>query len=438
VTGQPAPKAFAIAAAALALSMVGGAFALFFEEHDTVVYLTLAQGALYAVFAWLLWRDRRQLTERQNQRYLYYLIGLAIFMRALLLFAPPHSTDIYRYIWDGRVQADGINPYRYIPAGPALAHLRDSAIYENVNRKEYAPTIYPPMAQAVFFLASRVSESVAMMKAAMLAFEALAIFALIELLRARRLPTVLVSLYALHPLAIWEIAGSGHVDIIAIACMLLALLAAEKGMRFASGAALAAGVLTKYFPLVLAPAIYRRWDWRMPAAFAATAFLLYVPYLSAGTKVFGFLGGYAGEELRAGDGLYIAALLKQFGFGAAALPVFFALATLTLVSIALRSGFRSDPGKPDLSGAFSAAIAFTVFFSPHYAWYFLWLVPFLCFFPRPSVFWLTLSATALYRLQWPLSLIGASVQYAPFAALLILENLKLFSEKETSNERALA
>ena len=435
---QPAPPAFAIAAGALALSMVGGAFALFAEEHDTVVYLTLAQGALYAAFAWLLWREKSRFTERQNRRYLLYLLGLAVFMRALLLFAPPHSTDIYRYIWDGRVQADGVNPYRYVPADPGLAHLRDQAIYESVNRKEYAPTIYPPMAQAVFFLVTRISESVAMMKAAMLAFEALAIFALIELLKARRLPTVLVSLYALHPLPIWEIAGSGHVDIIAIACMLLALLAAEKGMRFASGAALAAGVLTKYFPIVLAPSLYRRWDWRMPAAFAATALFLYLPYLSVGGKVFGFLGGYAGEELGAGDGLYIAALLKQFGFGAAALPIFFALATLTLGSIALRSGFRSDPDKPDLSGAFSTAVALTAFFSPHYAWYFLWLVPFLCFFPRPSVFWLTLSATALYRLQWPTSLIGASVQYAPFAALLILENLKLFREKEASNERALA
>ncbi len=435
---QTAPKAFSIAAGAIALSMIGGAFALFAENHDTVVYLTLAQGALYAVFAWLLWRDKNRLTERQNRRYLLYLLGLAVFMRALVLFAPPHSTDIYRYIWDGRVQADGVNPYRYVPADPALAHLRDDAIYESVNRKEYAPTIYPPMAQAVFFLASRISESVAMMKLAMLAFEALAIFALIELLKARRLPTVLVSLYALHPLAIWEIAGSGHVDIIAIACMLLALLAAEKGMRFASGAALAAGVLTKYFPIVLSPSLYRRWDWRMPAAFAATALLLYLPYLSAGWKVFGFLGGYASEELGAGDGLYIAALLKQLGFGAAALPIFFALATLTFVSIALRSGFRSDPDKPDLSGAFSTAVAVMAFFSPHYAWYFLWLVPFLCFFPRPSAFWLTLSATALYRLQWPPSLVGASVQYAPFAALLILENLKLFREKEASNERALA
>jgi hypothetical protein len=438
VIGRRAPKAFAIAAGALALSIVGGAFALFAEEHDTVVYLTLAQGALYAFFAWSLWRRKSLLTAQQNRRYLLYLIGLAVLMRAALLFAPPHSTDIYRYAWDGRVQAGGVNPYRYVPADPALARFRDAAIYESVNRREYAPTIYPPAAQAVFFLATRVSESVAMMKAAMLAFEALAIFALIELLKARRLPTVLVSLYALHPLAVWEISGSGHVDSVAVAFMLLALLAAEKGKRFASGAALAAGVLTKYFPLVLAPSLYRRWDWRMPAAFTATALLLFLPYLSAGAKVFGFLGGYAGEELGAGDGFYLVALLKWMGFGSAAFPVFCALAALTLISFALRSGFRNNPDKPDLASAFSIAVASTVFFSPHYAWYFLWLVPFLCFFPKPSVFWLTLSATALYRTGWPPSLLGASIQYAPFAALLVLENLKLFSVKEASRERALA
>ena len=219
--GRRAPKAFAIAAGALALSMVGGAFALFAEEHDTVVYLTLAQGALYAFFAWSLWREKACSLSARTGVTFFICSASLVFMRALLLFAPPHSTDIYRYVWDGRVQADGVNPYRYVPADPALAHLRDAAIYESVNRKEYAPTIYPPMAQPVFFLATRVSETVTMMKATMLAFEALAIFALIELLKARRLPTVLVSLYALHPLAVWEIAGSGHVDSVSIAFMLL-------------------------------------------------------------------------------------------------------------------------------------------------------------------------------------------------------------------------
>ena len=171
---------FMIAAAALFASMVPGAAALLIEKHNTVVYLPLAQGAIYAVFTFLLLREKHGLTEEQSRRYFVYLLGFGIVMRAMLLFAPPHSSDIYRYVWDGRVQAHGINPYRYIPADPALARLRDADIYSNINRREFAPTIYPPAAQAVFFAVSRLSESVTMMKAAMLAVEALAVWALIR------------------------------------------------------------------------------------------------------------------------------------------------------------------------------------------------------------------------------------------------------------------
>jgi hypothetical protein len=65
-------------------------------------------------------------------------------------------------------------------------------------------------------------------------------------------------------------------------------------------------------------------------------------------------------------------------------------------------------------------------------------VPFLCFFPSPAVFWLTLSAPVLYWSGLPDSLLGASVQYVPFAFLLIMENLKLFTPKEAPNGRAFA
>jgi len=428
-----------IAAAALLASAIPAAI-LFFTIGDAVaVYAPLAQGGLYVAFAWLLLRSRHKLSVEQGRLYLLYLLGFGVLMRAMILFAPPNSSDVYRYVWDGRVQAHGISPYRYVPADPALGPLRDPDIYPQINRKEYAPTIYPPAAQAVFFAVSRLSETVTAMKAAMLAFEALAVWALIQLLAARGLPIVLASLYFLHPLAVWEIAGSGHADSMATAFLLLALLAAEKGKRFASGAALAAGVLTKYFPLALTPALYRRWDWRMPAAFAATALALYLPYLAAGKKIFGFLGGYAGEEFGAGDGLYLVSVLKQLGSGAAALPVFAALAALILFALAGWTGFRADPEKPDLHGAFSIAVTSTVLFSPHYAWYFLWLVPFLCFFPRPSVLWLTLSAPILYRTNfWPPSIADFSLEYVPFAILLAAENLKLFAPKEAPYGRAVA
>jgi hypothetical protein len=428
------------AAAAMLGVMVAGAYFLFVIQHTAVVYLTLVQSAVYAVAAYFLWRCRDRLGGLSERRALWSVLILAAIFRGMLLFAHPHSTDVYRYVWDGRVQAAGINPYRYVPADNALEALRegDKTIYPNINRKTYAHTIYPPMAQAIYFLATRVSETVTFMKLTLLLFDALVIWAILQLLRARGQPAPLVALYAWHPLPIWEVAGSGHIDIAAVAFVMLSLVAAERGSRIAAGVALAAGFATKYFPLALSPAIYRRWDWRMPLAFAITAALIYLPYLSAGKAVIGFLGGYADEELGQGQGLYIAALLAKAGLGRAALPLFLGLSALILGGLALRSLFRERPEKPDFKGTFLIATAFTVLFSPHYCWYFIWLVPFLCFYPWPSVFWLTLSSTALYRLGWPPSLLGASVQYLPFAVLITVELLNRSHVKEAQDEHAIA
>ena len=101
-------------------------------------------------------------------------------MRLLTLTAPPIlSSDMYRYVWDGRVQLAGINPYRYVPAAdPELAFLRDAAVYPHINRAEYAHTVYPPAAQAIFALAAIATPGVFGMKAMMAAFDVLAIVAL--------------------------------------------------------------------------------------------------------------------------------------------------------------------------------------------------------------------------------------------------------------------
>src|SRR5882757_6833503 len=79
------------------------------------------------------------------------VLGLAAAMRLLLVGEEPFlSSDLYRYIWDGRVQAAGINPYLHVPAEPALAALRDAAIFPNINRADYAVTAYPPIAEMIY------------------------------------------------------------------------------------------------------------------------------------------------------------------------------------------------------------------------------------------------------------------------------------------------
>src|SRR5260370_42355151 len=69
-----------------------------------------------------------------------------------------------------------------------------------------------------------------------------------------------------------------------------------------AGVAHAFARLIKPFALVIAPALWKKWDCRMPAAFAAVLLACYAPYLGVGWRVFGFLGGYGGGEGHGGGG----------------------------------------------------------------------------------------------------------------------------------------
>src|SRR6185503_19893636 len=185
--------------------------------------VAFAQSAIYLIAAWIVVRSR------PSNSTLLIVIAFAVLFRLSILFAPPYlSDDIYRYVWDGRVQAAGINPYRYIPAAPELAHLRDETIYPKINRKDWAHTIYPPVAQVVFFLTTRISESVTWMKATMILFELVTFWAVAQLLALLGRPRQLLLMYAWHPLVVWEFAGSGHVDAMAIAFIALAFFAWQR------------------------------------------------------------------------------------------------------------------------------------------------------------------------------------------------------------------
>ena len=127
---------------------------------------------------------RFSLPAAPGARSLRLILATAVLLRLGALAAPVYlSDDIYRYIWDGRVQAAGINPYRYIPTDTNLAPLRDEAVFPNINRNNYAPTIYPPVAQMLFLGATRFGETVPAIKLVLVAVEAIGIGALLLVLR---------------------------------------------------------------------------------------------------------------------------------------------------------------------------------------------------------------------------------------------------------------
>jgi len=423
----------ALGLASLALYRYGVEFDLTRTPFRIVPFLkiALAQSALAACAAWIVWRARPMRST------LVIVLVFAALFRLSVMFAPPQlSDDIYRYVWDGRVQAAGVNPYRYIPADDALKSLRDADVYTHINRRDYAQTIYPPLAQMFFFLTTRVSEGVVWMKASMILFEGVGLYALALLLASFKVPRERVIVAAWHPLVVWEVAGSGHLDALVLALVVLALVARRRGRESLTGVLLAAAVLVKLFPVVLFPALYRRWGWRMPLAFCVTLVAGYAPYLSVGARrVVGYLPGYAGEEgLESGARFFLLQLTRTlFGAGHVPSAAYYVFAFVVLGALAAWSLFRRELKERDyVRRAALLAAAFTVLLSPHYSWYFVWLVPFLCFAGAQAfapLLYLTAACFMLYG-TWlgdaPADMLRLNACiYLPPALLLLISYLRL-------------
>ena len=392
-----------------------------------LVAVVVAAFGVYALGALLVVRGRVR-----GRFAVGLVLGVALAARlALAVHEPTVSRDAYRYVWDGRVAAAGINPYRHPPGDPALAALRDEEVYPSIDRKG-APTIYPPAAQGLFRLLHELRPgSVVAVKLALVLVDLLAVCLLMLALRRFGLHPERAILYAWHPLAIVEIGHSGHVDGVAALLVLGAVLLFARARPVATGVVLAAATLIKLYAVVALPALLWRdrvRDLRLVLAFAATVVLAYLPFLGVGTRVLGYLPGYVEEEgLASGERFYLSPLAPGVPFSAVVVA---AMAVLALVL------WRSAParGADVPSRVLLLLVALLVLATPAYPWYGLLALLFLPFARGALVLPATVSAATALLLYvnlkspdepaWPLHVAyGASAAALALAALWALRGL---------------
>jgi Glycosyl transferase family 2 len=325
--------------------------------------------------------------------------GLALVLLFAVLFraaafepagSPPLSSDAYRYAWDARVQASGVNPYRYAPDDPALAHLRDEEVWPSINLPSWK-TVYPPGAEGSYLLARGVFGSGPRASTWLfLAAEAAAVVLFLLVLGRAGAPLERIALYAWHPLAVSEIAANGHVDALAIVA-LAGLLAAWQGRRFAlAGAAVALGTLVKLGPALLGAALARRGGKRLALAVIALTVLAYLPYLSVGADVLGDIGRYV-ERQRFGGSLWWL-LSPHLGHTGSTVLLAVGLATLTAV-VSLREHESIEQVARSALLVLGGLLLVLSYVQP---WHALWLLPFLVFVRAPGWLWLTGTLPLLY------------------------------------------
>jgi len=320
---------------------------------------------------------------------------LAAAWHILFLLTPPGSDDdIHRYVWDGRVQRLGYNPYVVVPSDPALSALH-TAVTRTLNHPDL-PSPYPPGAQLFFRAVTAIHESVFALKVAFVVCDLAIVFVLLDLLHSTGQAAHWVLAYAWHPLLATEVAGSGHIDIVGALLLLVSVAALARRWRTVAAVAFALTVGVKLLPVVLLPLYWKRVRIRDGALAAVVFGLLYLPFLNHRRVPIGSLGTYV-QSFRFNDPVF--AVLEPV----APPQLLVGLAVLVGILVAIWMKRKSAAWSSD---AFAWPMAASLFCAPVvYPWYLLWLLPFLrSVSTLPIIIW-TVSIIPTYYV-WHLRTLG--------------------------------
>jgi alpha-1,6-mannosyltransferase len=327
-------------------------------------------------------------TPRFARRVVVIGLVLAAVWHIEFLRAPSGADDdIHRYVWDGRLQRLGYNPYIVVPSDPAAKGLHTPET-RNLNNPDL-PSPYPAGAQLFFRAVTAIQESAFALKLAFVVCEFAIVFVLLDVLR-RNQGAHLVLAYAWNPLLAIEVAGSGHIDIVGALLLLVSAAALRRRWRATAAVGLALAVAVKLLPIVLLPLYWKRVRIRDAALAAAVVGLLYVPFLNHGRIPIGSLGTYV-QSFRFNGPVF--ATLVQVA------PPQLLAGLAVLVGLVTATWLRSAAAEwsPDV---FAWPMAASLFCAPVvFPWYLLWLLPFLG------------SASTLLIILWTVSIIPTYVMW---------------------------
>ena len=346
-------------------------------------------------------------TPAYARHVIFVCLALAALWRIAFVMMPPGSDDdIHRYLWDGRVQRFGYNPYTVIPADPALARLH-TAETRGLNNPE-VPSPYPAGAQLFFRGVTAISESIFAFKVAFVTCDLAIVLVLLDILRRTGQKEHWILAYAWHPLLATDVAGSGHIDIVGALLLLVSVAALARRWRISAATAFGLAVAVKFLPVVLVPLYWRRVRIRDALIAALVVVMLYVPFLEHFRIPIGSISVYL-ERFRFNDPVFATlerVVSPQIGAGLAVLVGLLTAAWLRRKPMACCADRWAWPM------AASLACAPVV-----YPWYLLWLLPFLrSTSTLPLMVW-TISILPTY-LVWHLRSLGQAWKVPGWVLLL--------------------
>ena len=346
------------------------------DTKDTIpVFLAVLTGAFAFYFAALL-----MIRGAASRLHPAWVIGIAVLIQmAPFRGQPVWDTDAYRYHWDGKLLAEGVNPYRFAPGDHRIAHLRGEW-WQPIDYK-WVKTIYPPVNQLLlagtYFLDPTPRRTLLL---AML-FHLLCLWPLLLLMRLRGVDSKWLAIYAWNPLLATEFAIGGHQDPISVFLLLAALYGIEKRRPMRASALMALSVMAKTHMVFVAPLVVWRTGPQGVLLFIALCIALTAPFAGAGSDLLSGSAAYLGQwennsglfaVLRAG----LTALLDDADAGGVAAR---GICAVTIIALAVWLTFR----RGDIALHAAIILACVLLLSPtFFPWYISWVLPFVCLLPN--------------------------------------------------------
>ncbi len=224
-----------------------------------------------------------------SPRHIFILVIAASILKLILIpIHPIGSDDYYRYLWDGKVIANGINPYRYAPSDPALAALHSKILPAHINFADMK-TIYPPLAEILFYISYKIGgEGFIGLKFMLFVFDMGTILGIFLIVKTLGISYKSILMYALCPLPLFQFFVDGHMDGFGISLLVFGILFYLKERKFLSYLFIGLSICVKPLGLILIPLLFfseKKWLDRFKVVLipAAVCFILYLPFIFSGS-----------------------------------------------------------------------------------------------------------------------------------------------------------
>lgn len=357
------------------------------------------------------------------------IIGFGLIFRITLFPAvPTTSDDVYRYLWEGKILAEGHNPFTTAPNDSTLIPLRDGNYYK-VTYKDI-PAIYPPFSQVVFALGYFIKyNSVTALKLLYFLCELITLFFLLKLLHLKKKNLNYIILYSWLPLSTMEYFINAHLDPIGIMFMVMFIYFTEKDRHILSAISFSFAVLSKLYPVILFPIIIKKFGIKRSFIFLILSFVLittiYLPFLNWKFSTFSALSNYLSNWEFNGP---IYNLLK-FNLNDGGLAKLIC-ASAFIISVGIISIYYKNFTK----AAYGIFISLIVFSVTLYPWYLGWIAalnPLFAFYSVTSLlFSINLTNFTPLAPVWKEYTLVLLIQYIPFFIFLVLDIFWLRNKKQ--------